>query len=163
MHCARQNRAPDGHSVPRGLVFQRPADLLAYAPDKLQVKVPIRLTRGADADKRQLCVPDGLGVVVSGAQSARPRGRCDYLADIRFDDRGLASVYEVDFCADGIYADDLVTILREAPRGYRPDITQPKDANFQERPFRLLLFRAGLFDTELSEVTEQRRVQGVAP
>src|SRR5438270_5997316 len=101
---------------------ERKAYFLANASNIRQVEVAINLAWGANANKRQVRIPDRLHRVLHGAQPAGPNAGRKDLANLGLDDRGLASVYQVDFCSGPIHPDDFMPLLCEASRGHRTDV-----------------------------------------
>ena len=130
-HRAGQNRAAYDNRVTGRFILQGSAEQFTNAPDIFQIQIAICLTRSADADERQLRLQDGFVLLVRCAESSESNARVNDFCDIGLDNRRLARVYQVNFRADGIDADDLVTVLRQAPCGHRSNVTQSEDANSQ--------------------------------
>ncbi len=123
MHGPGQDGAADHHDVAFTLVSERSADLLANAPDVPQIEVAIGLTWRTYADKRQLGLPYGRGRIASGAQLSRLRGRGNDLADVGFDDGGLAVVDQINLGRHRIDPSHLMSVVGETSRGHSPHIT----------------------------------------
>lgn len=73
---------------------------------------------------------DSLVLVVSCAESTRPDDGGDDFSDVRLDDGRSPCIDQLDLGPHGIYANDLVTVLRETTGGNCPDVAHPENADF---------------------------------
>src|SRR5258708_21330890 len=129
MHGSRQDGAADSHGVPRVFVCERLPNLFANAPDIPQIEVPIGLAWGTDADQGKLRFPNGLGLVVGGAQPTRTNIGCNDLIELRFDNRRSAVVYQFNLFLNRVNTDDFVAVICETSRRHRTDVAQSKNAD----------------------------------
>jgi len=114
-------------------ILKRPPDQLANTTDIGKVEIAIRLTRGANADKRELRLVDGVVLIVCCPEPPDADGLGENFTDFGFDDGGFTGVYQIDFRAEGIYANDFVPFTRQATGGNCTNVTQTEDANFQSK------------------------------
>ncbi len=136
MHRTRQDRAANDDGVPRTLVLECFADLLANPSDISQVEIAVWLARCANTNEGQLRLADCFDWVTGSAQPARLGSGCYDLADIRFNDGRLSTVDQIDFGRERIDTNDFMSIISETARRDRSDITQSENADFQNRtPF----------------------------
>src|SRR5713226_9192635 len=139
VHGSRQDGAADNHGVPRVFVSERLPNLFANAPDIPQIEVPIGLAWGTHADERKLRFPNGLSLVVGGAQPTRTNIGCNDLIELRFDNRRSAVVYEFNLFLNRVNTDDFVAVIGETSRRHRTDVAQSKNADIQHEFLSLLI------------------------
>ena len=128
-HRSGQHRAANDHHRRPGVVAQRRADLLAYASHVLEIDAAVGQAGRADADERELGVPDCSSCIRRRRQAARRDLLLDDLADVLFDDGSFAGVDQVDLARLGVYADDLMAFPRQTARGDGTDIAEAHDAD----------------------------------
>jgi len=116
-----------------GLVLKGPPDQLANTTDIGEIEIAICLTGGANADEREFRLVDGFVLIVCSPKPTGTDSLGEDFTDFGFDDGGFAGVYQIDFRAERIYANDFVPFTRKATGGNCANVTQTEDANFQSK------------------------------
>src|SRR5690606_4156278 len=100
-----------------------------------QILAAVALWRRADADEGQVGIRDGNTHVVGDLDIAAAHHLLRELLDSLLDDRRLARAKQIELHRIDIHAGDLMTIAREASKGYRADIAEAKDADLHDFVF----------------------------
>ena len=114
-------------------ILKSPSDQLANTTDIGKIEIAIRLTRGANADKREFRVVDGFVLIFCGPKAARSDGLGEDFTDFGFNDGGFTGVYQIHFRAERIYANNFVPFTRKTTGGNCTNVAQSEDANFQNK------------------------------
>ena len=106
---------------------ERRANLFTNARDVSEVEAAVWLARRADAYERDVGRFHGFHRIGGRAQFARLHDVVDELVHLRLDDRALAVVDDADFGGIDVDADDVVSGVSKARRGYTANIPDTKD------------------------------------
>jgi hypothetical protein len=110
-------------------ICERPTYQFTDASDIGQVQIAVGLARGANTDEREFCLVNCFVLIVRGPKTTGSHCFSDDFPDFGLDDGGLTGVYQVNLCADRIYADYFMTVLGKTSRRHRSDIAHPEDTD----------------------------------
>src|SRR5438876_5275532 len=105
------------------------SDFPADRFDVTKVEFPIAQTRGANAQKRNVAVQNGILGVRCSMQAASGMALGDEISHSWFDDRTAACLRRFDLRRAQVDTDYLVPLVCEAGRGDSAHIAKPEDAN----------------------------------
>jgi len=109
---------------------KRFANLLANPADVAQIQIAIRLAGCANTDKRQVGFHNSPNRIRGGPNPPRLRVSGEDVFNLRFDDRRVALIDEVNLNLNGIYADYFMVVSCQTSGANGSDVSQTKYTYF---------------------------------